>query len=148
MSHIDHAAALRDAGMRVTAPRVATLAVVTEHPHADADFIAAQVRERLGAVSKQAVYDVLNALSDARLVRRVRADARRALFEPAGDNHHHLVCRSCGRLEDVPCAVGHAPCLTPSEDHGFELEVADVLYRGLCSNCQSARAAEADAISA
>lgn len=142
MTRTEHSAALRGAGMRVTAPRVAALAVVTEHPHSDADTIAVQVRERLGTVSKQAVYDVLRALTDAGLVRRVRADERRALFERATDNHHHMVCRECGRLEDVPCAVGHAPCLTPSADHGFEVEVADVLYRGLCSTCRAASHAE------
>lgn len=138
MTDIDHAAALRGVGLRVTGPRVATLSVVTEHPHADADFIAMQVRARLGTVSKQAVYDVLRALTDAHLVRRVFTDGRRALFERQLDNHHHMVCRECGRLEDVPCAVGHAPCLTPSESHGFQLEVADVLYRGLCDDCRSA----------
>lgn len=148
MTRTEHAAALRGAGMRVTAPRVAALAVVTEHPHSDADAVAVQVRERLGTVSKQAVYDVLHALTDAGLVRRVRAGGRSALFERATDNHHHLVCRECGRLEDVPCAVGHAPCLTPSVDHGFELEVADVLYRGLCSSCRSASHAELSAMRA
>lgn len=143
MTDIDYASALREAGMRVTSPRVATLAVVSEHPHADADTVAVQVRERLGTVSKQAVYDILNALTNAGLVRRVLADNRRALFERNDDNHHHLVCRECGRLEDVPCAVGHAPCLIPSTHHGFDLEVADVLYRGLCTQCQAATSAGA-----
>ncbi len=146
MSHHDHpsldpVAALRDAGLRVTAPRVATLAVVAEHQHADADVIASAVRERLGSVSHQAVYDVLRALTEVELLRRVDADGRRAVYElHRHDNHHHLICRVCGRLEDVPCAVGEAPCLHPHTQHGFELEVAEVLYRGVCPECRAAQA--------
>ncbi|MEE1651803.1 Fur family transcriptional regulator [Brachybacterium sp. J144] len=143
MPSIDHTAALRGAGLRVTAPRLATLDAVTEHPHADADTIAQAVRERLGTVSRQAVYDVLNALSDEELLRRVSVGGRSMQYElHRHDNHHHLVCRECGRLEDVPCAVGAAPCLLPHEDHGFAIEVADVVYRGLCSDCLARHRAE------
>lgn len=135
---IDHTAALRGVGLRVTAPRLATLVAVENNPHADADTIARAVRESLGTVSRQAVYDVLHALSDAQLLRRVAVGGRSMQYElHRFDNHHHLVCRECGRLEDVPCATGHAPCLTASEDHGFEIEVADVIYRGICSDCRA-----------
>ena len=131
---------LHAAGLRVTAPRVATLAVVEASPHAEADEITTAVRERLGAVSKQAVYDVLNALTGAGLVRRVDVDARSAArYEiHRHDNHHHMVCRICGRLEDVPCAVGEAPCLEPFGDHGFDVEVAEIMFRGVCSACRTA----------
>lgn len=139
----DPASALRAAGLRVTGPRLATLAVVQERQHADVETIAGAVREKLGTVSKQAVYDVLHALTDVGLVRRISLDGRRALFEShRHDNHHHLVCRACGRLEDVPCATGSAPCLEPSasDGHGFEVEAAEVLYRGICPDCRAARA--------
>ncbi|MBK0331937.1 transcriptional repressor [Brachybacterium sp. MASK1Z-5] len=138
----DLAEDLRSAGLRVTAPRLATLAVVAECQHAEADDIAAAVRERLGTVSRQAVYDVLHALTDAGLLRRVATGARSAArYEiHRHDNHHHMVCRVCGRLEDVPCTIGEAPCLTPSHDHGFEIEVAEVLFRGVCSACRTASA--------
>ena len=138
-----HAAALRGAGLRVTGPRLATLEVVERHPHVDAESVAQAVRERLGTVSRQAVYDVLHALTDVGLVRRISLDGRRALFEAhRHDNHHHLVCRSCGRLEDVPCATGSAPCLdvAPHHRHDFAIETAEVLYRGLCPACSTERA--------
>ncbi|WP_459546063.1 Fur family transcriptional regulator [Nocardia sp. X0981] len=133
---------LRAAALRVTAPRVATLAVVAAHPHAEADEIAIAVRERLGAVSKQAVYDTLNALTGAGLLRRVNVNARSAArYEiHRHDNHHHMMCRICGRLEDVACAIGEAPCLDPSEDHGFDVEEAELMFRGVCSACRSAPA--------
>jgi Fur family transcriptional regulator, stress-responsive regulator len=138
MSSTDHTAALRGAGLRVTAPRLATLDAVAEHPHADAETIARAVRGRLGTVSRQAVYDVLRALSDAELLRRVSVGSRSMQYElHQHDNHHHLVCRVCGRLEDVPCAIGESPCLVPHDDHGFEIEVADVVYRGVCSDCRA-----------
>lgn len=130
-------AALKACGLRVTAPRLATLETIHDLPHADADQVAAAVRKRLGTVSKQAVYDVLSALTDAGLVRRVSPDGRRARYEmQTRDNHHHMVCRSCGNLQDVPCQVGHAPCLEPAVDHGYDLEIAEVLYLGLCPVCQ------------
>lgn len=138
MSTLEHTAALRGAGLRVTAPRLATLAAAEAHPHADAETLARAVRESLGTVSRQAVYDVLNALSDAGLLRRVSVGGRSMRYElHRHDNHHHLVCRACGRLEDVACAIGEAPCLHPHEDHGFEVEMADVVYRGLCSTCRA-----------
>ena len=137
MHTLDPAHALRSAGLRVTAPRIAVLEQIAQHPHADAEAIARGVRERLGAVSRQAVYDVLHALTDASLVRRVSVGSRSMRYElDLHDNHHHLVCRRCDRLEDVPCARGSAPCLEPDHDHGFEIEVADVVYRGLCSACR------------
>ncbi|MGA4507468.1 Fur family transcriptional regulator [Propionibacteriaceae bacterium G1746] len=130
---------LRRVGLRVTAPRLAALAAIHDLPHSDADQVAGAVRERLGTVSKQAVYDVLAALTDHGLVRRVAADGHRARYElQTLDNHHHMVCRSCGALEDVPCQVGEAPCLEPSIDHGYDLEVAEVLYLGLCPSCRAA----------
>ncbi len=139
MCHADPATALRGAGLRVTAPRVATLEVVGANPHADAETVAQEVRRRLGSVSRQAVYDVLNALADAELLRRVSVGGRRMLYEiHHHDNHHHFVCRDCGRLEDVPCAQGAAPCLLPPEHHGFQVEVADVIYRGRCAQCSAA----------
>lgn len=142
MSTTAHTSALRGAGLRVTAPRLATLAAVEANPHADAEMIARSVRESLGAVSRQAVYDVLNALSDADLLRRVSVGGRSMQYElHRHDNHHHLVCRECGRLEDIPCAVGEAPCLTPHDSHGFDIEIADVVYRGVCSDCRASAAA-------
>ncbi|HIY66384.1 MAG TPA: transcriptional repressor [Candidatus Agrococcus pullicola] len=131
---------LRGAGLRVTAPRLSVLRVVAEHPHAGADEIASAVRERLGSVSTQAVYGVLHALTDAGLLRRVDTGSRAAArYElQSHDNHHHMLCRECGRLEDVPCGVGNAPCLIPEHNHGFEIEVAEVLFRGVCSQCRAA----------
>lgn len=131
-------AELRAAGLRVTAPRLAALAAVAERQHADVDAIAAEVRARLGTVSKQAVYDVLGALTGAGLVRRVPIDDRRARYElDLHDNHHHLVCRVCGRIEDVPCAVGAAPCLDVPAARGFAVDEADVIYRGTCVACRA-----------
>lgn len=144
MTAFDPAHALRTAGLRVTAPRVAVLEEVDRCPHADAEAIARGVRNRIGAVSRQAVYDVLHALTEAELVRRVSVGSRSMRYElHRHDNHHHLVCRRCHRLEDVPCAVGAAPCLHPVEDHGFEVEIAEVVYRGLCSACRAEDAAHA-----
>jgi Fur family ferric uptake transcriptional regulator len=129
---------LRAASLRVTGPRVAVLAEVYEHPHADVDMIAGGVRSRIGNVSTQAVYDVLRALSRAGLVRRMEPAGSPARFEPRqGDNHHHAVCRSCGEIGDVECAVGHAPCLEPGNAGGFVIDEAEVVYWGLCPSCQS-----------
>lgn len=144
-------AALRNAGLRVTAPRLATLAVVERHQHADADTIAGHVRTQLGTVSKQAVYDVLHALTDVGLVRRISVNGRRALFEThRHDNHHHLVCRECGRVEDVHCATGKAPCLhvATGQDYGFAIDEAEVIYRGLCPECRDIAALAAASPSA
>jgi Fur family ferric uptake transcriptional regulator len=130
---------LRGAALRVTSPRVAVLSAVHHHPHADTDSIIGLARARLGAVSHQAVYDVLRALTDAGLVRRIQPPGSVARYEArVGDNHHHVVCRSCGVIADVDCAVGDAPCLTASDDAGFEIDEADVVYWGRCSRCANA----------
>lgn len=137
MSTEQHATLLRDAGLRVTGPRLATIQTVLDSPHSTADEIATAVRHRLGSVSKQAIYDILHALEDASILRRVAVDGRGSQFElELGDNHHHIVCRQCGRLEDVPCPVGTPPCLDPPVDHGFVVDEAEVIYRGLCSDCR------------
>ena len=127
---------LRGASLRVTRPRVAVLAAVHEHPHADTQSLVGAVRGQLGEVSQQAVYDVLNALTGAGLVRRIHPPGSVARYESrVGDNHHHVVCRSCGVIADVDCAVGSSPCLTASDDHGFAIDEAEVIYWGLCSDC-------------
>ena len=131
---------MRGAALRVTRPRVAVLTAVYEHPHADTDSIIGVVREDLGEVSHQAVYDVLRALTAAGLVRRIEPSGSVARYESrVGDNHHHVVCRSCGAIEDVDCAVGDAPCLTASDGHGFVIDEAEVTYWGLCPTCSTAR---------
>jgi len=128
---------LRDAGLRVTAPRLAVLAVLADHSHATADVVGRLARERLGRVSTQAIYDVLAACTEAGLVRRIEPAGSPARFEiRTGDNHHHLVCRSCGRVTDVDCAVGTRPCLTPRDGAGYRVDEAEVVYWGLCSDCQ------------
>lgn len=127
---------LRDAGLRVTRPRVAVLDAVYEHPHADTNSIIEAVRVELPEVSHQAVYDVLRAFTGAGLIRHIQPPGSVARYETrTGDNHHHIVCRSCGAIADVDCAVGHAPCLTASEDHGYVIDEAEVVYRGLCPAC-------------
>jgi Fe2+ or Zn2+ uptake regulation protein len=127
---------LRGADLRVTRPRVAVLTAVYVHPHADTDSLIRAVREDLPEVSHQAVYDSLHTLTDAGLVRRIQPTGLVARYESrVGDNHHHVVCRSCGVIADVDCAVGHAPCLTASENHGFEIDEAEVVYWGLCRDC-------------
>jgi Fe2+ or Zn2+ uptake regulation protein len=130
---------LRGASLRVTRPRVAVLATVHDHPHADTHSIIGVVREHLGEVSQQTVYDVLRALTDAGLVRRIHPPGSVARYESrVGDNHHHVVCRSCDVIADVDCAVGTAPCLIASDDHGFAIDEAEVIYWGLCSGCSTA----------
>ena len=127
---------LRGARLRVTAPRLAVLAAVHAHPHADTDSVIGAVRAQLPAVSHQAVYDVLRALTAAGLVRRIQPSGSVARYEArVGDNHHHVVCRSCGTIADVDCAVGEAPCLIASEDRGFVIDEAEVTYWGLCRDC-------------
>ena len=131
---------LRGAGLRVTAARVALLETVRHGDHLDVDAIAARVRDRIGHVSLQAVYEALHALTEAGLVRRIEPTGSPARFEGRiGDNHHHLVCRSCGLVADVDCAVGDAPCLTASDDRGFSIDEAEVIYWGLCPDCSTAR---------
>jgi Fur family ferric uptake transcriptional regulator len=130
---------LRGVALRVTRPRLAVLAAVTDHPHADTDSIIGIVRAGLGGVSHQAVYDVLRALTTAGLLRRIEPPGSVARYETrVGDNHHHVVCRSCGAIADVDCAVGTTPCLTASDDHGFTIDEAEVIYWGLCPGCSTA----------
>ena len=130
---------LRAASLRVTRPRVAVLAAVHEHPHADTHSIIGLVREQLGEVSPQTVYDVLSALTDTGLVRRIHPPGSVARYESrVGDNHHHAVCRSCGAITDVDCAVGSAPCLTPADRNGYAIDEAEVIYWGLCPGCSTA----------
>ncbi|MFJ1967671.1 Fur family transcriptional regulator [Streptomyces sp. NPDC087903] len=130
---------LRGAGLRVTAARVALLETVRSGDHLDVEAIASGVRDRVGHISLQAVYDALHALTTAGLVRRLEPPGSAARFEGrVGDNHHHLVCRSCGVVADVDCAVGHAPCLAASDDRGFAIDEAEVIYWGLCPDCSSA----------
>ncbi|GAA2392456.1 MULTISPECIES: Fur family transcriptional regulator [Mycobacteriales] len=129
---------LRSAALRVTRPRLAVLDVVHEHPHVDTDTVYGAVRATLPDVSRQAVYDVLRALTIAGLVRRIQPSGSVSRYESRiGDNHHHLVCRKCGAIADVECAVGEAPCLTPSEAPGFVVDEAEVIYWGLCENCST-----------
>jgi len=136
----DYADALRSADLRVTRPRVAVLEAVQVHPHADTDTIFGAVRIVLPEVSRQAVYDVLAALTAVGLVRKIHPSGSVARYESrVGDNHHHLVCRSCGTISDVDCAVGEAPCLTPSDPannlDGFVVDEAEVVYWGVCPDC-------------
>ncbi|GAA2048702.1 Fur family transcriptional regulator [Catenulispora yoronensis] len=129
---------LRGAGLRVTAARVALLETVRAGDHLDADAVAAGVRGRVGHVSLQAVYEALHALTAARLIRRIEPAGSPARYEGrVGDNHHHLVCRGCGAVVDVDCAVGAVPCLEPSDDHGFTIDEAEVVYWGLCPACSA-----------
>jgi Fur family ferric uptake transcriptional regulator len=129
---------LRGAGLRVTAPRQAVLRWLADHPHATVEQIRVGVAAHLGSVSTQAVYDVLGACTGAGLVRRIEPAGHPARFERRiGDNHHHLVCRSCGRTEDVDCSVGTCPCLTPSDDHGYVLDEAEVVFWGVCPTCRT-----------
>jgi Fur family transcriptional regulator, stress-responsive regulator len=131
---------LRGAGLRVTAARVALLETVRSGDHLDAEAIAAGVRDRVGHVSLQAVYEALHALAAAGLIRRIEPAGSPTRYEGrVMDNHHHLVCRSCGAVADVDCATGEAPCLTASDDHGFSIDEAEVVYWGLCPDCSIAR---------
>ena len=139
MAFVDFAEQLRDVDLRVTQPRLAVLAAVDAHPHADTDTIIEAARIELADVSHQAVYDVLKALTAAGLVRRIQPHGHVARYETrVGDNHHHVVCRSCGAIDDVDCAVGHTPCLTASDSHGFVIDEAEVVYWGLCPACSPA----------
>jgi Fe2+ or Zn2+ uptake regulation protein len=131
---------LRGAGLRVTAARAALLVTVREGDHLGVEAIAAGVRERVGHISLQAVYDELDALTAAGLIRRIEPAGSPARFEGrVGDNHHHVVCRSCGTVTDVDCAVGEAPCLTASDDHGYAIDEAEVVYWGVCPACSATR---------
>lgn len=135
---------LRDAGLRITRPRLAVLDVLHEGGHLDVDEIATRVRSRLDSVSTQAIYDVLGALSRAGLTRRIEPAGSPARYEArVGDNHHHVVCRGCGEIADIDCTIGEAPCLDPDTARGYLVDEAEVTFWGLCPSCQARRAAEA-----
>ena len=139
----DASALLRAADLRVTRPRLAVMAAVHDHPHADTEALIGVVRGSLPEVSRQAVYDVLAALTEAGLVRRIQPSGLVARYESrVGDNHHHIVCRSCGTIGDVDCAVGEVPCLTPIDDKGFVVDEAEVIYWGQCPDCARQLAAD------
>ena len=123
--------------MQVTAQRLAVLRAVADRPHVTADDVVEVVRGEIGAISRRAVYDVVAVLSEKGLLRRIEPSGSAARYETrVGDNHHHLICRSCARLVDVDCAVGRTPCLTASDDSGYEIDEAEVIYWGLCPECQ------------
>ncbi|MBB4938923.1 Fur family ferric uptake transcriptional regulator [Streptosporangium album] len=129
---------LREAGLRVTAARLAIMQTVREGDHLDVDAVHRGVRDRVGQVSLQAVYDSLHALHRGGLLRRIEPAGSPARYETrVGDNHHHLACRRCGKVTDVDCAVGHAPCLDPVSDAGYLVDEADVIYWGMCPDCRS-----------
>jgi Fur family ferric uptake transcriptional regulator len=131
------AALLREKGLHVTAQRVAVLQAVSERPHGTADDIAQAVRAGIGVISRQAVYDALGVLTDTGLIRRIQPAGSPARYEDrVGDNHHHLICRSCGRMVDVDCAVGEMPCLVPADPCEFVVDEAEVVYWGICSSCR------------
>jgi Fur family transcriptional regulator, stress-responsive regulator len=135
----DAGALLRAHGLQVTAQRLAVFRAVAEHPHTAADEVHEVVTRELGAISKQAVYDALAALTDKGLLRRIQPAGSSARYETrAGDNHHHLICRTCGRTVDVDCAVGDTPCLTAADDSGYEIDEAEVVYWGRCPECVAA----------
>lgn len=139
----DVAALLRSAGLRVTSPRRRVLGWLEHHPHSTADAVWAGVRGQPASVSRQAIYDVLRACEDAGLVRSIQPAGHAARYERrVHDNHHHLVCQSCGRTEDVDCAVGASPCLTPSDHRGFDIAQSEVLFWGLCPDCGHRRRPE------
>jgi Fur family ferric uptake transcriptional regulator len=138
---VDNDALLRRHGLPVTAQRLAVLRAVTDRPHRTADDIGAAVRAEIGAISRQAVYDVLAALTDKGILRRIQPAGSPARYEDrVGDNHHHLICRACGRMIDVDCAVGETPCLTAADDAGYEVDEAEVIYWGRCPTCVVAAA--------
>jgi len=129
---------LRSRGLQVTAQRLAVMRTVSANPHVTADRVVEEVRTGLGSISRQAVYDALGALEEKGLVRRIQPIGSAALYEDrVGDNHHHLVCRGCGTVVDVDCAVGFAPCLTAAHDMGFEIDEAEVAYWGRCPDCRN-----------
>ena len=135
---------LRQHGIPVTAQRLAVLRAVSARPHATADAIASDVRREIGAISRQAVYDALGLLAEKGLIRRIQPAGSPTRYEDrVGDNHHHLVCRQCGRTVDVDCAVGETPCLTAVHHHGFRIDEAEVVYWGTCPDCLEPAAAPA-----
>ncbi len=135
----DPGALLRRHGLQVTAQRLAVLEAVSARPHGTADELTEIVRGRIGSVSKQAVYDALGVLATNGLIHRIQPAGSPARYEDrVGDNHHHVICRSCGVTADVDCAMGEVPCLTPNEDHGFSIDEAEVIYWGWCPVCRTA----------
>lgn len=132
---------LREHGLQVTAQRLAIMRAVAARPHATADDLFDDVRSAIGAISRQAVYDTLGILVEKNLVRRIQPAGSAARYEDrVGDNHHHLICRGCGRTFDIDCAVGETPCLSADDDHGFEIDEAEVIYWGRCPSCRKASA--------
>ncbi len=132
----DPVSLLRERKVPVTAQRIAVLNAISELPHSTADAIAGKVRDTIGAISKQAVYDALGMLTSKGLIRRIQPAGSPALYENrVGDNHHHAICRSCGKTADVDCAVGSRPCLTAADDSGFVIDEAEVIYWGTCPGC-------------
>ena len=132
----DPARLLRDHGVQLTAQRLAVVRAVAARPHQTADEIAETSRAEIGAISRQATYDALGVLTDKGIIRRIQPAGSSARYEDrVGDNHHHLICRACGRMTDIDCAVGYTPCLTASDDHGFEIDEAEVIYWGRCPDC-------------
>jgi Fur family ferric uptake transcriptional regulator len=136
---VDSAALLRQHGLQVTAQRLGVLRAVIDGPHSTADDIYTVVRSEIGAISRQAVYDALSALTEKGMLRRIQPAGSPARYEDrVGDNHHHLICRSCSRMVDVDCAVGEVPCLTAADDAGYEIDEAEVIYWGRCPTCLAA----------
>ena len=132
---------LRQHGVQVTAQRLAIMRAVSSHPHATADELADDVRSLIGSISRQAVYDSLGVLVDRNLIHRIQPAGSAARYEArVGDNHHHLICRACGTTFDIDCAVGAVPCLTADDDHGFEIDEAEVIYWGRCPACRNVAA--------
>ncbi len=136
LSQSEVSKALKSAGLQVTAQRLAVYRAVLASPHAMADDIFNAVGQDLGVISRQAVYDALNAMSENGLIRRIQPAGSPARYEHRVDNHHHLACRECGSLIDIDCAIGEAPCLTPQSDHGYVIDEAEVTYWGICPACQ------------
>ena len=141
----DLASLLREHGVHVTAQRLAVLRVLSSHPHCTAEEVAERVRAEIGTISRQAVYDALGILADNGLIRRIEPAGSPALYEcRVGDNHHHLICRTCGKTADVDCTVGKAPCLTPADTAGYQIEEAEVIFWGTCPECLAASQGSAD----
>ncbi len=131
---------LREQGVQVTAQRLAVLRAVSDRPHSTADDVAEVVRAGIGTISRQAVYDALNILAEKGIIRRIQPAGSPALYEDrVDDNHHHVICRLCGRATDVDCAVGETPCLTAADDSGYQIDEAEVIYWGTCPECLAER---------
>lgn len=142
---MDPAKILREHGLQVTAQRIAVLRAVSRRPHCTADEVAEDVRAEIGAISRQAVYDALGMLAEKKIIRRIEPAGSVARYEDrVGDNHHHMICRTCGKTLDIDCAVGAAPCLTASDASGFKIDEAEVIYWGTCPDCLKARDSASD----